>query len=169
MSLLRLTALLVGLFILAACGDKAADPSPDPGAVQTASNQMGDAETETDATSTEPLPDEDLGDFRVVSVLLGKAVDEDQIVVKDDNIFAANDAIYASVLSTGSNQGVRISAKWVAPDGAVIADTEQSLVPVSATATTFQISNPDGWPSGNYQLLIKINDRHLQNRKFQVR
>jgi hypothetical protein len=172
MSLFRLIVLIVSLFTLSACGKEATESSADAGAEQTASGELGEAGADVatgDVPAAEPLPAEDLGDFRVVAVLLGKTVDADQIVVKDDDTFSAKDAIYASVLSTGSNQGVRISAKWLAPDGQVIADTEQPLVPTSATATTFKISNPDGWPPGAYQLLIRINDRNLQTREFQVR
>ena len=172
MSPLRSVALCACVLALGACGPESAAPSAatatadvDSGAPATVAKADVAAATEPGA----PMPTEDLGEFRVVSVLLGKAVGADNVVLADSEVFARKDSIHASVLTTGAHQGLSLSARWLAPDGSVIAETVQPLVPTAATATTFDISNPAGWPAGDYQLLIGINKRTLQTRKFEVR
>lgn len=173
MSLLRSLALCACLLALGACGPDSAAPSP---ATATATSDSGQSPATAEpavAADAKPepaeLPAEDLGEFRIVSVLLGKAVGADKLVAADSEVFDAKDSIHASVLTTGAHQGLTISARWLGPDGSTIAETEQPLVPTAATATTFDISNPAGWPAGEYQLLIGINKRTLQTRRFEVR
>ena len=89
-------------------------------------------------------------------------------LVGDSETFGRKDKIHASVLSTGAHAGLRLSAKWLAPDGSLVAETEQPLVPIAGTATTFSIQNPSGLPEGEYQLLVGVNGRTLQTRRFQV-
>ena len=122
MSLLRSLALGACLLALVACGPESAAPSV---ATATGGADSGKPATvaEGDATAaTEPvaeLPAEDLGEFRVVSVLLGKAVGADNVVLADSEVFARKDSIHASVLTTGAHQGLTLSARWLAPDGSV--------------------------------------------------
>lgn len=129
----------------------------------------GDADApEVDASAVAAAPAPDLGDFKIVSVLLGTSLDAERIVVADAETFAPKDKIHASVLSTGAHDGLRLSAKWLAPDGSVVAETEQPLAPTTATATTFSIANPTGWPLGDYQLQVAVNGSTLQTRTFKV-
>ena len=128
----------------------------------------GDAEADAGGIASAEAAPPDLGDFRIVSVLLGKSLDADRIVVGDANTFGPKDKIHASVLSTGAHAGLRLSAKWLAPDGSLVAETEQPLVPTAATAITFSIQKPTGWPEGEYQLQVAVNGSILQVRKFQV-
>jgi hypothetical protein len=111
----------------------------------------------------------DLGDFRIVSVLMGDTVDAEHVVVADNRQFDAGDAIYASVLSIGPHQGLKLSAEWLAPDGSAFARSEQAIVPTSDLATTFKVRNPAGWPSGDYQLRLAINGQAQRTEKFSVR
>ncbi len=113
-------------------------------------------------------PEPALGSFRVVAVLLGNSVGSDRLVHSDRTEFAPGDTIHASVLSSGGHQGLRMSAKWLGPDGRVIADTQQALVPVRATATNFSIDNPEPWPAGGYQLQVSANGQPQPARKFTV-
>jgi hypothetical protein len=126
------------------------------------------AQVDGSAVSTAQPPPPDLGDFKLVSVLLGTSLDAERIVLGDADTFAPQDKIHASVLSTGAHDGLRLSAKWLAPDGSVVAQTEQPLAPTTATATTFSIANPAGWPAGEYQLQVAVNGSTLQTRTFKV-
>ena len=120
------------------------------------------------AVADAQFPSAGVGDFRIVAVLLGKSVDADRTVITDTEVFKRSDAIHASVLSAGASQGLRLTARWLAPDGAVIAETSQPLVPVAGTSTTFSISNPQGWPPGAYQLLIGVNGKTQRTREFRI-
>ncbi len=122
-----------------------------------------------DASSTATAPPAADGSFRIVSVLLGPTLDAEHVVVGDSTLFSPRDAIHASVLSVGASQGLRISARWLGPDGSTIAETSQPLVPTAATATTFTISSSKPWPGGDYQMIVAVNGDALQTRKFKVR
>ena len=120
------------------------------------------------AVAAAATPPPELGEFMVVSVLLGTSLDADGIVVGDRDNFAVDDRIQASVLSTGAHPGLSLSARWLAPDGSAIAETAQELAPAGPTASTFSLANPAGWPAGEYQLTIAANGYPLQTRRFQV-
>ncbi|MEO7252312.1 MAG: hypothetical protein ABIW30_06875 [Arenimonas sp.] len=178
----RLIALALMTIGVAACKPDAADPAtPPPAAAPTLVTTPAPAATAGPTATAAPtaapgvppavgaVPAAAPAGFRIVSVLLGNAVDTDNLVVSELGSFGRKDAIYASVLSTGSSQGLRISARWMAPDGSTIAETSQPLVPTAATVTTFSVRNPKGWPDGEYQVLIGI-DGHAQLKKsFTVR
>ncbi len=163
------------LFLLAACLVAALlaacqkGPATNTDGSATAGGNDADA-PEVDASSVAAAqpPPPDLGDFKIVSVLLGTSIDADRIVEGDAETFAPKDKIHASVLSTGAHDGLRLSAKWLAPDGSIVAETEQALAPTTATATTFSIANPTGWPVGDYQLQVAVNGSLLQTRSFKV-
>lgn len=163
---LRWSCLLaVCALALAACQKAPATNADGSPAADVASS---DADASAAGVPNAEAPPPDLGDFKIVSVLLGKSLDADRIVVGDTDAFGPKDKIHASVLSTGAHAGLRLSAKWLAPDGSLVAETEQPLVPTAATATTFSIENPAGWPEGEYQLQVAVNGSTLQTRKFQV-
>ena len=83
--------------------------------------------------------------------------------------FRKTDKIYASVLSNGPHQGLTIKARWTAPDGSLVAETEQALVPVKGTVSTFSISNNEAWPVGVYTLEVSLNDLVQRTVSFEVK
>ena len=160
--------LVIPLFLcLAACGS-------EPGAAGAASAPPGagpvtlEEDAAADLAQAEPALGS-LGEFSIAAVLLGNSLDEDRVVRSDGNTFSRRDTLHASVLSTGAHQGLRVSAKWTGPDGGLIAETEQAIVPTAPTATTFSVSRPEGWAPGAYQLQIAINGTPLRTRDFKVR
>jgi hypothetical protein len=167
--------LLCALLLLAACGKSEAPatgaPAASPAAATPAKAPAGtatvDAATAGLNAAEPPLPA--LGDFKVVSLLMGNSVDDGHVVLTDTRSFAAKDAIYASVLSTGPHQGLKLSADWIAPDGSHFAKSEQPIVPTSDLATTFKVENPAGWPVGDYQLRIAIDGHTVRTEAFSVR
>lgn len=171
----RLIALALLALALGAC-KPAADAAPPTGsaaAAATAADTSASGPVTLEAAHADGIADAEpalppLGEFRLVSVLLGSAVDGDQVVLADRREFSAKDTIYASVLSTGAHQGLRLSAKWLAPDGSTIADTSQPVVPTTATATTFSIRNPAAWPKGDYKVSIAINGNTQRTESFSV-
>ena len=166
--------LLLCLLVLAACGKSAAPDTATPataGATSSAAAAASSAPAVDAATAglnaaEPPLPA--LGDFKVVDLLMGNSVDEGHVVINDTRSFAAKDAIYASVLSIGAHQGLKLSADWIAPDGRSFAKSEQPIVPSSDLATTFKVHNPAGWPAGAYQLRIAIDGHTIRTEPFTV-
>ena len=157
-------ALLLSGLLLAACDAPAPTGAP-------AADAGAGAESATAGTPGEPAEPqaEDFGEFKVAALLLGKELGADQVVRTDAAEFTTGDTLYASVLSTGAHPGLTLSARWLAPDGAIIADTAQAIVPTEPTATTFTLKNPDGWPPGDYTLQVRANNTLLETRAFAVR
>lgn len=153
------TALTITL-LLAACGgdDKPAPAANAPAPATAAASEQAPAE----------LPPMPTGDFRITSVTLGKAVDEEGQVRQAQDTFAPKDKIYAAVVSVGSSDGLTLAARWTSADGTVVASAGQSLNPSTPTVTTFSIAQPEPWPAGSYQLEVSINGRVVETRSFLV-
>jgi hypothetical protein len=170
-----LAVLLLATLALAACdkaAEKSAAPASNAGAQAAASAAAPAAGASSDAATAAinagepPLPD--LGQFQIVSVLVGNGVDAEHVVLADTRSLAATQPIYASVLSIGAHQGLKISADWIAPDGHSFAKSEQAVVPDTDLATTFKVENPAGWPAGDYQVRIAVNGHTLRSESFTV-
>jgi hypothetical protein len=175
MPMKRLFALALVLALLAAC-DKAKAPAPATTSAAPATPAAPAAAASVPtvvAMDAAPVPGEpplpELGDFRIVQVLMGPTVDAEHVVVRDTRVFAAKEAIHASVLSIGAHQGLKLSADWRAPDGSIIAKSEQLLVPDSDLTTTFTLSNPAPGPAGDYELRLAIDGHTVRAEKFAVR
>ena len=167
-----LACLLV--FSLSACKPDTADNKAATPAEKTVA-KTEPAEKKSDGLfggifSSEPKPAAlDLGEFKLLEVNLGTAVDADNLVVNPKIRFGSKDKIYASVLSSGKHQGLTIKAKWTAPDGSLVAETEQALVPTNGTVSTFSISNAEAWPVGAYTLDISLNGLIQKTATFEVK
>lgn len=150
---------------LAACGGDEAAPAADNAATAQSATQAAVAASEEGPAALPPLPS---GDYRIVSVTLGKAVDAEGQVALGQDSFAPGDKIHAAVVAVGSSDGLTLSARWTAADGTEVAKAGQSLSPTSPTVTTFSIAQAEPWPVGDYQVEIAINDRVVETRSFRV-
>lgn len=163
---------LIGVlvFSLSACKPDAAENKTDAAIAKTEPAKEKSENLFAGIFSNEPKPAGlDLGEFKLLEVNLGTAVDSDNLVTNPKTQFGGQDKIYASVLSSGKHQGLRIKAKWTAPDGSLVAETEQALVPTSGTVSTFSISNPQLWPVGAYTLDISLNGLVQRTVSFEVK
>lgn len=152
---------LVSLLLLVACGGR--DDAP---AAPAAAAPVAVAEDAEDAPAVlPPLP---VGDFRITSLTLGKAVDAEGQVAAAQDVFAPGDRIHAAVVSVGSSEGLTLTARWTAADGTPVGEAGQSLAPATPLVTTFSIAQPEPWPVGGYQVEIAINGRVVETRVFQV-
>ena len=161
---MRLTTLATALLIslsLAACGG---DDKPAP-ATSAPAGAAAVAPAEDAPAELPPMP---TGDFRITSVSLGKAVDEEGQVRQAQETFAPADKIFAAVVSVGSSDGLTLAARWLAADGTQVASAGQSLNPSTPTVTTFSIAQPEPWPVGGYQLEVSVNGRVVETRSFVV-
>jgi hypothetical protein len=108
----------------------------------------------------------------VASATLGSAVGADKKVTAATDAFAKKDTIYVSVDTTGSGSAT-LKAKWtfIAKDGKSVPVKEDSMtIQATGPATNeFHVSKPDGWPAGNYQVEILLNDLVVQTRKYSVK
>lgn len=106
----------------------------------------------------------------VKAVTVGKAIGADKRVTAPASNFAKSDTIYAAVETDGSGSAT-LKAKWTYHKGdkvAVVNENSQTLAATGLTATEFHISKPDGWPIGDYQVEVFLNDTSAGTQKFVV-
>jgi hypothetical protein len=155
-SSLSLIALAVaGALVITACGKKEEAPPPPPAAT-------------TPAPAPAMTPPPAAAPVTVTSVDLGTAVGPDQKVTSPTTTFGANDTIYAAVATTGTASNATLGAKWTYQDGQTVNDSSQTIAPTGPAVTTFHISKPDGWPTGNYKVEISLNGAPVSSKDFTV-
>lgn len=138
-----------------------ADPS-QPESTAVASNAS--------ITTAAPMPAVPaLGDFKILRVSLGRALDVGNDIAEERKVFSPRDPIYAVVISTGKHQGLMLSARWLDAEGALLAQNDQRLVPDGPMLATFHLRQPNGWPKGHYHLDIAVDGQSMQSADFEVR
>jgi len=127
-----------------------------------------EASTPPPAEAPAPLAPSPAQPVTVVAVTLGKAVGMDKKVTTAGDTFAPTDTIYASVDTQGAAPSASIAARWTYQDGQVVHEETQSIAPTGPATTEFHITKPDGWPKGEYQVEIFVNDTSAGTRRFNV-
>ncbi len=158
-------AALLGTVALAGCKKDAPDtPAPEASPPATAPS----AGAPMAGGSTAPA-----APVVVTTVDLGNAVGAGKHVEVPMTVFGRNDTIHASV-GTRVTDGAaptrsKLTARWTYQDGQVVDELSQDYSFTGSDNTMFQISNPDGWPTGTYKLEILLDDNVVQTRQFEVR
>ena len=110
----------------------------------------------------------------VNNVDLGNAVGADMRVTAPLATFAPKDTIYAAV-STGTSDPAasvagKLGAKWTHVDSnQTVHEESRDLTFAGDGVTDFQISKPDGWPTGKYKVEIMLDGAVVQTREFEVK
>ena len=107
----------------------------------------------------------------VSSATLGKSVGADKQVTAATESFAKGDTIYVSVATAGSGTAT-IKARWTfssAGKSVPVKEDSQTIQATGPSVTEFHISKPDGWPAGDYQVEILVNDQVVQTKRFNVK
>jgi hypothetical protein len=107
----------------------------------------------------------------VANINLGKALGPDKKVSAPTDTFAKGDTIYAVVDTVGSGNAT-LKAKWTYHRGDTTAPVHEDSQTISANGpatSEFHVSKPDGWPPGDYQVEISLNDKSVGTKKFVVK
>ncbi len=110
----------------------------------------------------------------VSSVDLGNAVGADMRVTAPMTTFGPKDTIYAAV-STGTSDPAasvasKLGAKWTHVDSnQTVHEESKDMALAGDGVTDFQISKPDGWPTGKYKVEIMLDGAVVQTRGFDVK
>ena len=111
----------------------------------------------------------------VSSVDLGNAVGADMRVTAPMTSFSPKDTIYAAVSTATSDPAAsvpgKLGAKWTHVDSNQVVKEEpaKDVTFTGAGVTDFQISKPDGWPTGKYKVEISLDGNVVQTRDFEVK
>ena len=103
-------------------------------------------------------------------ITLGKGVGADKKVTTPTEIFGKNDTIYAAVDTTGTGSAT-LKARWTylkTEKPTLVDETAQQITATGPATTEFHISKPDGWPTGDYQVEVLVDDKPGGAKKFLV-
>ena len=154
-----LSAALATALVLSAC--KKPEPTPPPAPPAT-------------SEPTPMTPPAAAATATVTSLELGNAVGADNRVAAPATTFAPKDTIYAAVMTATSDPAAsvagKLGAKWTHVDSnQVVHEDSKDLTFAGDGVTDFQISKPDGWPTGKYKVEIMLDGNVVQTREFEVR
>ena len=158
---LAMLAVLIGSAAMVGCKKKE-EPAPMPPVA-----------SEPAATTPAPMPAV-AATASVTGVDLGNAVGADMRVAAPMGTFAPKDTIYAAVMTATSDPAAsvagKLGAKWTHVDSnQVVHEDSKDLTFAGDGVTDFQISKPDGWPTGKYKVEIMLDGNVVQTREFEVR
>ena len=110
----------------------------------------------------------------VSGVDLGNAIGTDMKVAAPMTTFAPKDTIHVSVATATSDPMAtvpgKLGVKWSHVDSNQVVHEESRDVNFTGTgATAFQITKPDGWPTGKYKVEVSLDGAVVQTREFEVR
>jgi hypothetical protein len=151
---IRLLALALVAVGLVACKK---DPPPTPAPKTT---------TQAPAPAPAPAP----AAVSVSSATLGSAVGSDKKVTQAKDSFAKSDTIYVAVDTAGSGTA-DLKARWTYTHqgkSVPVKEDTQTIQATGPSTTEFHVSKPDGWPPGDYQVEVLLNDQVAQTKKFRV-
>ena len=63
----------------------------------------------------------------------------------------------------------KLAAKWTFQDGQTVHEDSRDLNLTGDGVTAFQISKPDGWPTGKYKVEVSLDGSVVQTREFDVK
>ena len=123
------------------------------------------------APKTAPAPAPAPAGVSVTGATLGSAVGADKRVSAPKDAFAKGDTIYVAVDTAGSGSA-NLKAKWTYVSGGKsvpVKEDTQTIQSTGPSTTEFHVSKPDGWPAGDYQVEVLLNDQVVQTKKYAVR
>jgi hypothetical protein len=158
---LAMLAVLIGTTAMVGCKKKE-EPAPMPPAA-----------SEPATTTPAPMPAA-TATASVTGVDLGNAVGADMRVAAPMGTFSPKDTIHASVLTATSDPAAsvagKLGAKWTHVDSnQTVHEESKDLTFAGDGVTDFQISKPDGWPTGKYKVEVMLDGNVVQTREFEVR
>ena len=139
---------------LNACGKKEEAPTPQPIPAPTA-----------------PVPPQVIAGVTVGTITLGNAIGASKKVTQAADSFGKKDTIYAAVDTTGAGTA-KLRAKWTYRKGSqdsLVKEESQTITPTGPASSEFHISKPDGWPTGDYQVEIFVEDKSVGTKAYTVK
>jgi|SRR5688572_442820 len=140
------------LFLLLTACSKTEEPAPPP------------------ETAPAPAPAPAAG-VTAGAIEVGKAVGPDKKVTTPVQAFAKGDTFYVSVDTTGAGTAT-LKAKWTYHKGGQVTVVSESeplkIMPAGPETSEFHVSKPGGWPAGEYQVEVFLDDKSVGVRNFTV-
>lgn len=142
-----------------------ANPTPAPAAPPATTAPPAEAPKAAPAASTP------VATVAITAATLGSAINADKRVTAASDAFKPNDTIFLAVETSGTG-GANLTARWTYLKGAqatLVNEEAQKVPPGGAAVTEFHIRKPDGWPPGDYQVVVLVNEEVSVTKKFSVK
>ncbi len=104
--------------------------------------------------------------LRATAVQVGRSLNSDNSVGGLTTTFKRTDTIYASVLTSGPGAGT-LTARFTF-GGRVVSEPKKQVRYRGDAATEFHMAYSGGFPVGEYQVEILVDDKPFETRKFRV-
>lgn len=115
------------------------------------------------AAAPAPVP------FSVVSIDLGKSINDDRTIKEAAATFAPHDTIYAAVSTAGAAAKATLKAKWTyGAKGTLVNEESRDIAPTGPAVTEFHVAKPSGWPVGKYKLEVSADGNPAGTKEFEV-
>ena len=140
---------------LAACGKKEEPPKPAP----------------APAPAAAPAPAPAPAGVSVSAITGGKAVGADKKVTAATDAFAKGDTFHASIDTAGTGTAT-LKARWTYSKDGQTAVVKEDTMTVNATGPAtheVHVAKPDGWPTGDYQVEVLLDEKPAGTKKFAVK
>jgi len=169
---IRWTAMLAVACSIAACKreERVVAPVPAPGPTNAASS-TAPAQPAAPPAAAKDSTTAAVASVAITSATLGNAISADKRVTAATDNFQPSDTIFVTVETSGA-AGANLTARWTyyADGQATRVNEETQKVPPGGPAVTeFHIRKPDGWPRGDYQVVVLVNDEVSVTKKFSVK
>jgi hypothetical protein len=105
----------------------------------------------------------------IASVMIGRRIGENNLVIEPTFQFAPSDTVYVSVGTTGVPDSAVLTAHWQFQTGKTVDSTSRTIQPKGAENTEFHVVNPKGWPVGTYKVTIYADGDSVDARTFAVK
>ena len=128
----------------------------------------------TDPAPATPAPAPMAATASVSAIDLGNAVGADMRVTAPMSTFAPKDTIHAAVSTATSDPAAtvpgKLGVKWTHVDSSqTVHEESRDIAFAGSGVTDFQISKPDGWPTGKYKVEVSLDGTVVQTREFDVK
>ena len=104
--------------------------------------------------------------LHITAIQLGRSLNSDHSVAEFTTIFAPQDTVYVSVLTTGGGSGT-ISVRWTY-GGKVVGEPKKRVADRDVAATEFPLQSAGGFPPGQYSAEIFLDEKSVGTRTFRV-
>lgn len=104
--------------------------------------------------------------LQITTIQLGRSLNADQSVSDFTTIFAPNDTVHLSVLTTGGGSGT-LGVKWTYR-GTLIGESEKRVENRDFAATDFPLRSAGGFPHGDYNAEVFLDGKPVGAKPFKV-
>lgn len=109
----------------------------------------------------------------VTTIETGKHIDASKRIVDTASVFAPNDTMYVSVVTSNATASTTLKTVVTFQTGQVVDSSTQAVAaPTTAggtSVTEFHLVKPGGWPTGDYTVEVWLDGQSAGTRTLTVR